>query len=263
MVMSITAAEIQQVKFAEVRKGYDPDEVDEFLERLAVDVDTLNRAIAEAANRIKSAEEQVREAEAKLAQQSSVAAAPVALEPEARATSSASAPVSEDAISKAFIAAQVSADRLKEEARKEAEKLYREADSKAKDIVRDAHSEKQRTVAEIDKLREISEKFRTDFLSLVNHYSVDAQKRFPAFDELIPEGSGSGTDAGVPLFTENDAVVQPAAAPVATAAPAAARPASAAPAAVQVADELGATTMMPAAATLTGMDDDLEIEEID
>jgi cell division initiation protein len=57
--MSITALEIQEARFHEVNRGYDPNEVDEFLERVAADVDTLNRALSDAAARIKAVEQEL------------------------------------------------------------------------------------------------------------------------------------------------------------------------------------------------------------
>jgi cell division initiation protein len=180
MDMSITAAEIQNVRFSEASRGYNPDQVDEFLERVANDVDALNRAIAEAAARVSEAEQR-----AELAEQMANAA-PIGASPAFQADRNDSS-ISEDVIARAFINAQVSADNLREEARKEAEKLYREAEAKAKDYVSDAHTERSRILSELDYLREISERFRTEFISLVNHYTTDAQKRFADFAELVPE----------------------------------------------------------------------------
>jgi cell division initiation protein len=192
--MSITAAEIQEVRFGEVKRGYDPDEVDEFLERVAADVDTLSRALGEAASRIKAAEERAAAAE-KRAEEAALSPAPAPKpafddfvplappQPEAEKESDVSAEI----ISKAFIAAQKSADSLVEEARKEAEKVYREAESKGRDIVREALAGKQKTLEEVDRLRESSEQFRTEYLSLLKHFQADAQKRLSAFDEAIPE----------------------------------------------------------------------------
>jgi cell division initiation protein len=187
-IMSITALEIQEVRFGEVKRGYDPNEVDEFLERVATDVDTLNRALSEAAARIKTAEARVTQAEERAARAearaeeatSSVPDIPlIPLEKKPEST------ISEDVISKAFIAAQKSADALQEEARREAEKVYREAEAKGRDIVREALAEKQKTLAELDRLRESSEQFRTEYLSLLKHFQADAQKRLAAFDDVL------------------------------------------------------------------------------
>jgi cell division initiation protein len=213
--MSITALEIQQVSFGTAKKGYDPAEVDEFLERIAIDVDTLNRAIAEAASRIKAAEERAAAAESALARAAvSTESTSVALivEEVTQAAPSAAAKepsVTEDVISKAFIAAQRSADAMQEEARKKAESVYREAEAKARDIVREAYAEKQKATGELERLRESTERFRTDYLSLLGHYSADAQKRFPAFDEVVPPSPAAAYQEQKELFAANDAAQQP------------------------------------------------------
>jgi cell division initiation protein len=205
--MSITALEIQEVRFGEAKKGYDPNEVDEFLERVAADVDTLNRALTEAAARIKAAEARVKDTEQRAAEAASAApATPAAAVVSAPAPESS---VSEDVISKAFIAAQRSADALQAEARKEAEKVYREAEAKGRDIVREALAEKQKTLAELDRLRESSESFRTEYLSLLKHFQADAQKRLSAFEDIIPSKPSADDvrEAQRRLTAANDAAV--------------------------------------------------------
>ena len=260
--MSITATEIQNVRFGEARRGYNPDEVDEFLERVAGDVDTMNRALAEAAARLGDAEERASIAEERLQQallaaESAPAPTPAPVAPVAPAA--AESAINEDVISRAFIAAQVSADRLKDEARKEAEKLYREADAKAKDIVREAYGEREKALGEIDHLRQASESFRTEFLSLINHYATDAQKRFAEFGATVPDGAMPQPGAQAMLDANNAAVSASAADKPAV------NPPTTTAAAVRVAPapaayDPGATTAMPSSFP---MDDDLEIEEID
>jgi cell division initiation protein len=249
--MSITALEIQEVRFGEAKKGYDPNEVDEFLERVAADVDTLNRALSEAAARIKAAEQRAEEAEQRAAEAASNASTSAA---------SSESSIPEDVISKAFIAAQKSADALQEEARKEAEKVYREAEAKGRDIVREALTEKQKTLSELDRLRGSSEQFRTEYLSLLKHFQADAQKRIAAFEDVIPPKPGvdDTLEAQRRMTSANDASV---AAP-ALSASAPARPVDMPPTAAPGITSPGSmrppTSFVPA-----DDDDDLDIEEID
>jgi cell division initiation protein len=247
--MSITALEIQEVRFGEVKKGYDPNEVDEFLERVAADVDTLNRALSEAAVRIKAAETRAEEAEKRATE--AAAAAPKAPTPAPKAKPVPESTISEDVISKAFIAAQRSADALQEEARKEAEKVYREAESKGRDIVREALAEKQKTLAELDRLRESSEQFRTEYLSLLKHFQADAQKRLTAFENVVPSkpSAEDASKAKERLIAANDATVP---APEETSAKGATGSTS------------SPTPVQPPTALVQADDDDeLDIEEID
>ena len=55
--MPITPAEIQQKTFSEAkRRGYEPSEVDEFLEQISRDIDAMLRKIADLKNRLTTAE---------------------------------------------------------------------------------------------------------------------------------------------------------------------------------------------------------------
>ena len=262
--MSITATEIQNIRFSEARRGYNPDEVDEFLERVAADVDALNRAIIEAAARINDAEERVSAAEERAALRA-VSAEPAAL-PVALDASSPASNISDDVISRAFIAAQISADNLKDEARKEAEKLYREAEAKARDYLSDAHTERSQILAEIDYLREVSERFRTEFLSMVNHYNTDAQKRFADFSMLIPEGSSSDHQSVESMLEANNAAVVSSSASQAVADNRETAQVASETVAVDFTNSLDAdddeVTAIDVAVGYV-LDDDLEIEEID
>ena len=210
--MSITALEIQEVRFGEVKKGYDPNEVDEFLERVATDVDTLNRALSEAASRIKAAEKRAAEAEQRLIEVTSApsAASGAAAEGADGEKRAAEADASGEVIAKAFIAAQKSADALQEEARKEAELIYREAESKGRDIIRDALSEKQKALDELNRLRESCEKFRTEYINLIKYFQTDAQKRLTTFDNVLNSQSVSESVSASSSFTaNNDAAFKP------------------------------------------------------
>ena len=251
--MSITALEIQEIRFDEVKRGYDPNEVDEFLERVAADVDTLNRALSEAAVRIKSAERRAEEAEQKLAQLAEAPSVPPAepavdvpsFEPVEEEPSEPT--ISGDDIAKAFIAAQRSADALQEEARREAEKLYKDAEARGRDIVRDALSEKQKALDELARLRESCEKFRTEYISLLKYFESDAQKRLIVFDDVLQSQ------------TAKDSMTAPVnyPAPTEAAYQVAESPDGAARAAVQ--DPFAA----PAYQMSFDEEDDLDIEEID
>src|SRR5688500_10184171 len=62
-LMELTSKAINEAEFSMARKGYDPDQVDEFLEKLAVAVDKLSDALAEARSRATDAERRAADAE--------------------------------------------------------------------------------------------------------------------------------------------------------------------------------------------------------
>ncbi len=146
---------------------------------------------------------------------------------------------------------------MKEEARKEADRVYREAESKGRDIVREALAEKQKTLGELDRLRESCEQFRTEYLSLLKHFQSDAQKRLTDFDDIVPRRASDDVSVAAKksnLTKDNDATV--AAAVVAPAAADVVKTPVQAPEAV-------APAPMPSSSGLLADGDDLDIEEID
>jgi cell division initiation protein len=250
--MSLTALEIQQQSFGTSRHGYDPQEVDVFLERVATEVENFTRALVDAKARIDAAEGRAQAAEHQATQAAQAAQVANAERYAQNAKGAADASATEQQIAKAFIAAQKSADELREESRKESEKAYREAEARARDIVRDALAEKQHILDEIDRLRESAEKFRTEYQTLLNHFSADAKKNLPGIDTMTPDISADkqATADASKLLKDNDAAF---AAPAAAQAAAVATPAPE-PAQAQQAYAIPASV---------DYDDDLDIEEID
>lgn len=167
--MSITPADIQQMRFSEAKRGYNPGEVDQFLETLAAEVDAMLRKIADLKGRLNNAEQQLARAQSQIASQS-VQQAPV---------SSTVHGATEQQISAALITAQQSADRLISEAKSEASRIREEADSKARELIRQALAEKQVELDEIERLKESREDFRASYMKLIQHFMDDANAVFP------------------------------------------------------------------------------------
>ena len=199
--MTITALDIQQEGFEHSMRGYDITQVDEFLERVAQEVDAMNAQIAqlqqrlaeapaavaepvvdtaaldaatrratEAEQRLAAAEARSRQAESKLAQlQEKFAPLQRQLDEKNEMDS---------AISNAFISAQRSADALKEDARAEGERIYRESEAKAREFIREALSEKQRILNEIDALENSAARFREDYKKLLSRFAGEAENDF-------------------------------------------------------------------------------------
>lgn len=203
--MSITARDIQEQGFEDARKGYDKEEVDIFLERVATEVDALTRQnqelrarVAEMANResvaAPAAAAPVDDSALVAAQQQAATFQQQAADYQRRMTASDAEVASlkkqleqkgEDAsaISAAIISAQKSADTIREEARAEGEKIYREAENKAREIVRDALANKQQTLTELDHLRKSRDSFRSEYQSMLDRFSVEANKEFEDLDD--------------------------------------------------------------------------------
>ncbi|MDR2036171.1 MAG: DivIVA domain-containing protein [Coriobacteriales bacterium] len=177
--MAITKHDIDNVSLKIVHdEGYDPEEVDLLLERIAEEVDAFNSALVEAASRVEAAESRARAAEQQAAQSAQLAQSSQA---------SQQAIASERQIAQVLIAAQKSAEDLHEAAKIESENAYRDAEKRARDIVRDALSEKQRIIDEIDRLRESTEAFRSEYMAVLSRFTAEAKKVMPKLVEARPD----------------------------------------------------------------------------
>ena len=108
--MAITPADIQAQTFSEAKRGYDPAEVDVFLEQLASEVDAMLNKIVDLKTRLTATEQELAAAQA----QAQVAVAAPAPAPAPVASPEYTATASQ--ISAALIAAQQSADNIVAEA---------------------------------------------------------------------------------------------------------------------------------------------------
>ena len=201
--MAITPADIQAQTFSEAKRGYDPAEVDVFLERLASEVDAMLNKIVDLKTRLTAAEQELAaaqtQAQAAPAPVAAPAPAPVA-NPEYTATASQ--------ISAALIAAQQSADNIVADARENADRIRAEADAKAREVIRQALAEKQNEINEIDRLKASREEFKAEYLKLIQHFMDDAQNSFPA-DLMASTPVGSAASPAVTVPAEPLPVADP------------------------------------------------------
>ncbi len=117
--MDVTPQLLQDIEFREKVRGYHPDDVDDFLERVGV-------AFSELVDRLRQANERADAAEAALASR---------------------ADVDESTLSRTLVLAQRTADAAIAEAKIEAEKLVAGARAERESIVRDAQAEARREAA--------------------------------------------------------------------------------------------------------------------
>lgn len=197
--MAITPADIQAQTFSEAKRGYDPAEVDVFLETLSSEVDAMLAKIVDLKGRLTATEQQLAQAQDAPAQ--AVPAAPVA----------APAPdfsAQERQISAALIAAQQTAETIVNDANENAERIRNEADAKAREVIRQALTEKQAELEEIDRLKASREEFKAEYLKLIQHFMDDAQNSFPA-DLMASTPVGSAASPAVTVPAEPLPVADP------------------------------------------------------
>ena len=186
--MAITPADIQAQTFSEAKRGYDPAEVDVFLETLSSEVDAMLAKIVDLKGRLTATEQQLTDAQAQLAQAQDTAAQAAPAAPVAAPAPDFSA--QERQISAALIAAQQTAETIVNDANENAERIRNEADAKAREVIRQALTEKQAELEEIDRLKASREEFKAEYLKLIQHFMDEAQNEFPA-DLLVSAPTGS------------------------------------------------------------------------
>ena len=215
--MAITMQDIQNEGFEHSLRGYDVEQVDVFLERVANEVDAMNKQIAELEENLKTANEELENARGELVA-ASAAAIEANEEPKAslreqeleaelevmkqriedatkRADEAEAAvePLKEQleeknkmdsAIAEAFIAAQKSANKIKEDARIEGERIYQESEAKAREFIRESLANREALNKEIETLQASAKKFRDEYLSMLERFSAQAQTEFQNLPEL-------------------------------------------------------------------------------
>lgn len=184
--MAITPADIEQLTFSPSKHGYNTEEVDAFLDRVASEIDAMLNKIADLKGRLTSSEQQLAASQAQVAQLREQGAARVSapVEPSYGA--------SERQISQVLIVAQQSADRMVEEARANADRIRTDAEAKAREVIRQALAEKQSELDEIDRLKQSREDFRAEYKKLIQHFMDDADAVFPqATLSSTPNGSAA------------------------------------------------------------------------
>lgn len=166
--MTLGPIDVQQKTFGTALRGYDLDEVDDFLDEVVTSLREYEERLAEANARIRK------------------------LEDEADERGDA-----EGAISRALVAAQRSADEIVTEAREEAERILADARQEAGTLEAERERVRAQVAAEIEELRTVVAELRSRVASLSASVEEDLSTMAAAVDEAadhvepeIPSGFG-------------------------------------------------------------------------
>jgi DivIVA domain-containing protein len=187
--MDVTPQLLHDVEFREAKRGgYNTQDVDEFLERLAVGLERQDAAVREARQRIEAAESRVLEAErrAALAEQRAADTSIREAEEEAAAT---------------LAAAQEQSARLLADA----EETSARARAEAEDEVRRAHQEARAVVmAEMRELEAARDQLRADVDLLEHHLEEQRERLRQSVHELqlLLEDPGALRPVEVPVVSD-------------------------------------------------------------
>lgn len=136
--MAITPIDISTKDFSKKFKGYHPDEVDDFLDRIVLEMESMIKEKRELEKKIKFMGEQVEHY--------------MSLQ---------------DTLNKSIVVAQDAADRVRENADREAEMIVLEAQRTAEEIITQANARAKNLETETETLRKTAVVFRKKFQLLV------------------------------------------------------------------------------------------------
>jgi cell division initiation protein len=170
--MKLTPMDIHHKEFGNSIRGYNREEVDQFLDEVADELERLFKENVDMSERLDVAAEKVR-----------------------------SYVDMEKTLHNTMLAAQQSAEDVKAKAAKEADSLLKDAELKAKDLIQAALAEKQKTQAEFMRIKQAEDEFRMAFRSVLERHMrelhaipIDAEVStlvgLAAEPDVEPEGHG-------------------------------------------------------------------------
>lgn len=136
--MPLTPLDIHNKEFARRIRGYDEDEVNEFLDQVIKDYESVIRENKELQNQLFAIQE-------RLDHFTNI----------------------EDTLSKTIIVAQEAADEVKNNAKKEAQLIIKESEKNADRIINEALSKSRSIAMEVEELKKQASIYRTRFRTLV------------------------------------------------------------------------------------------------
>jgi DivIVA domain-containing protein len=206
--MDLTSQVLHDVEFREAKRGgYHTQDVDEFLERLAVAVDRQEAQLREARQRVAAAEQRTAEAERRAAEAELRGGGSDADETLKRTlvlaqrTADAAIREAEEQAARMLAAAEDEANRLVSEAHDASAQAYAEAEEEAR---RAQHEARTRVLAELQELEAGRELLRSDVELLEHHIEVQRERLRLTIRDLtaLVEDPAALREALVPSLAE-------------------------------------------------------------
>ncbi|GFR37486.1 septum formation initiator [Insulibacter thermoxylanivorax] len=165
--MPLTPLDIHNKEFSRKIRGYDEDEVNEFLDQIIKDYEALIRENKELQAKLEAYEEKVNHFK-----------------------------TMEETLSKTIVVAQEAADEMKANAKKEAQLIIKEAEKNADRIINESLAKSRKIALDSEELKKQAMIYRTRFRSLLeaqlellnqedwNFEKMNLELEFPAKDEV-------------------------------------------------------------------------------
>ncbi len=161
--MAVTVSDIEQKEFAYKGQGYDPYDVDQYLDQICDEmvsmqerIDQLEADLAKARRELEVAQKAVRPMQPEVVRAPEAAPAPMPVVSQASAT-----------LEGILLNAQKLADEAVAEAKRKAEAIVKDAQTKADDTVKNAREEKATLEKNMETLRTAARDFRKNFGDLL------------------------------------------------------------------------------------------------
>lgn len=175
---------LRTVEFRQTLRGYHIDDVDEYLERVAVEAEALQEQLRQSNERTKQAAERTAQLEHLLAEQREQAAS---TEHEARQA------VTDETLQRTLLLAQKFLDQTKEEAEAEARETVSKAEQQARSLLVDAEARAHSVTEdaeihlreEIERLGDLHAQLAEDAKSLAQHIDGERNRLRSALAEML------------------------------------------------------------------------------
>jgi len=166
--MRLTPLDIHHKEFNHALRGYNEAEVDEFLDQVADELERLFKENIDLSERIEALEEKVRTYQDM-----------------------------ERTLHNTLLSAQKSADEITQKAQREADAVLKEAEVKGKDIIHSALTNKQKATAELARIKQAKEEFRSSFRALLEkHLATLAEVGLPDDVQAVVEEAAEDVQTG-------------------------------------------------------------------
>ena len=170
---------LRTVEFRQTLRGYHIDDVDEYLERVAVDAEALQEQVRQAGDRLKQAAERIAQLEGMLQ--------------EAQLQPQASVAVSDDTLQRTLVLAQKFVDQTQAEAEAQARVLVADAEERARRVLGDAEQRAKSVTEdterhlreEITRLESIRAQLAGDVETISRHMENERNRLRGALSDML------------------------------------------------------------------------------
>ncbi|MGB4368423.1 MAG: DivIVA domain-containing protein [Caldicoprobacterales bacterium] len=161
--MALTPMDIHNKEFTRSFRGYDEDEVDQFLDEIVEEFERLYKENIDLKDRLSMVVDQINNYK-----------------------------TMENTLKETLVTAQKTADELTESAQKKSELIIKEAEGKAREIIDNAHTKVLEIKKEFDEYRKQMQVFRSRFKNLLETQLEILQQEIPTYEDIDNESLPKG-----------------------------------------------------------------------